>query len=76
MNNESVKVYNFKVDEYHTYFVGKSILLVHNSQCIGEHGTQTSSKTIWKNGKTERIDVENLAPGVRDGNIHYNKFFN
>ena len=38
---------------------------------IGEHGVQTSSKTTWKNGKTERIDVENPAPGERPGQIHY-----
>lgn len=38
---------------------------------IGEKGTQTSSKTTWKNGKTERIDVENPDPGERSGQIHY-----
>lgn len=38
---------------------------------VGENGTQTSSKTTWQNGKTERIDVENPAPGERPGQIHY-----
>ncbi|WP_051934024.1 T7SS effector LXG polymorphic toxin [Carnobacterium gallinarum] len=38
---------------------------------IGANGTQVSSKTTWKNGKTERVDVENPAPGIRDGDIHY-----
>ena len=38
---------------------------------LGENGTQVSSKTIWKNGKTERIDVENPAPGERPGQVHY-----
>lgn len=38
---------------------------------VGENGTRTSSKTTWKNGKTERIDVENPAPGERPGQIHY-----
>lgn len=38
---------------------------------VGENGTQTSSKTTWKNGKTERIDVENPAPGERPGQVHY-----
>lgn len=32
---------------------------------LGEKGTQVSSKTTWKNGKTERIDVENPVPGER-----------
>ena len=26
---------------------------------FGENGTQFESKTTWKNGKTERIDIEN-----------------
>ena len=30
-----------------------------------------SIKTTWQNGKTERIDVENPAPGERPGQIHY-----
>ena len=38
---------------------------------VGENGAQTSSKTTWQNGKTERIDVENPAPGERPGQIHY-----
>lgn len=31
LDNESEKVYNFKVDEYHTYFVGSTSVLVHNA---------------------------------------------
>ena len=40
---------------------------------MGESGAQFSSKTVWKKGKTERIDVENPAPGVRAGQIHYHE---
>ncbi|MCR4651424.1 MAG: hypothetical protein K5662_06680 [Lachnospiraceae bacterium] len=43
---------------------------------IGEDGTQVNSKSTWKNGKTERIDVENPAPGGRPGQIHYYDTFN
>ncbi len=43
-----------------------------NHHMIGENGTKTNgSKTLWRNGKTERIDVENLAPGKRPGQVHY-----
>ena len=38
---------------------------------LGAKGTQVSSKTTWQNGKTERIDVENPAPGERPGQVHY-----
>ena len=35
---------------------------------VGENGTKTDgSKTTGQNGKTERVDVENLDPGKRDG---------
>ena len=37
----------------------------------GEKGTQVSSQSTWKNGSTERIDVENPAPGQRLGQVHY-----
>ncbi len=67
----STTVYNFQVEDYHTYFVGENKVWVHNAECIGKNGTQTSSTTTWQNGKTERIDVENLAPGKRNGNLHY-----
>jgi hypothetical protein len=39
---------------------------------FGESGTQLAgSKTTGRNGKTERVDVENPAPGKRDGDVHY-----
>jgi RHS repeat-associated protein len=37
---------------------------------LGANGTQTTSKTLWENGK-EHIDVENPNPGQRPGQIHY-----
>ncbi len=69
--DKPVKVYNFQVEDFHTYHVGENCILVHNANYIGANGTQTSSTTTWKNGKTERIDVENPSPGNRNGNIHY-----
>ncbi len=39
---------------------------------IGTNGTQSSSVTKWKAKDSKaRIDVENPAPGKRDGQIHY-----
>ena len=39
---------------------------------LGANGTVTrGSLTLGKNGKTERVDVENMAPGKRPGNLHY-----
>jgi len=79
---EPVTVYNFEVEDWHTYYVSEEEVLVHNTcmmpkgdssskHMLGANGTQVASKTTWKNGKTERIDVENPAPGERPGQIHY-----
>ncbi|MBO0423992.1 hypothetical protein, partial [Enterococcus plantarum] len=40
---------------------------------LGANGTQVTSKTMWQNGTTERVDVENQAPGKRPGNVHYHE---
>lgn len=41
---------------------------------LGENGIQVSgSKTTGQNGKTERVDVENPAPGKRPGDVHYHE---
>ncbi len=42
-----------------------------DSHLIGENGTQTPSETTWNGQGQERLDVENPAPGQRDGQIHY-----
>jgi hypothetical protein len=68
---QMVKVYNFEVEDFHTYFVSNIGILVHNT--CGENGTKVTSKTTWKNGKTERIDVENPAPALRPGDVHYHE---
>ncbi|WP_294129382.1 polymorphic toxin-type HINT domain-containing protein [Propionicimonas sp.] len=61
-------VYNFEVAGDHNYYVTDAQLLVHNCP-IGEFGPQIVSRTVGK-GKGWRIDVENPAPGVRDGQMH------
>jgi hypothetical protein len=43
----------------------------YQGEILGANGTQVASKTVWKGSGQERIDVENPAPGVRPGQIHY-----
>ena len=38
-----VKVYNFQVEDYHTYYVADSAVLVHNT-CSGNHGNSLNTK--------------------------------
>ncbi len=47
LDNEIVTVYNFQVDEYHTYFVGERGIWVHNSKCGGSYKSLKKDK----NGK-------------------------
>ncbi len=61
-------VYNFEVAGDHNYYITDAQLLVHNCP-IGEFGPSIVSRTVGK-GKGWRIDVENPAPGVRDGQMH------
>jgi hypothetical protein len=42
-----VKVYNFQVEDYHTYFVGKTNVLVHNSEYETDIGD-------YRGGRTEK----------------------
>jgi RHS repeat-associated protein len=47
-----------------------SLGLAAGAPMLGANGTQTTSKTLWEDGK-EHIDVENPNPGQRPGQIHY-----
>lgn len=38
---ESVKVYNFEVEDFHTYYVGKISVLVHNV-CMGSRNPKVA----------------------------------
>ncbi len=55
------KVYNFTVDEYHTYYVSKSNVLVHN-------GNPCDFGFMWQEAKTVLTDV--LTKGVH-GNVFF-----
>ncbi len=42
-----------------------------NSKASTNRGTIVNSKTLWKDSKGNRIDVENPNPGQRPGQIHF-----
>ena len=48
---ETISVYNFKVADYHTYFVGLNHLLVHNNNCAKIIEDVESGKTELENTK-------------------------
>lgn len=41
LEDRTVKVYNFKVDDYHTYFVGNNYVWVHNAECTIEFSNKS-----------------------------------
>ncbi|NLZ72672.1 MAG: hypothetical protein GX905_02480 [Bacteroidales bacterium] len=34
LENKTVKVYNFNVDDFHTYFIGENSIWIHNASCV------------------------------------------
>lgn len=74
-NNDGVEVYNFKVEDYHTYYVGENCILVHNAnyktrvpkqgvikETNNSDGTTTYTKVI--DGK--EVSVTYSAEGYPD----------
>ena len=49
LKDEKCTVYNFQVEEYHTYFVGEQGILVHNAEYTGEVPNQPKIDVNGKN---------------------------
>ena len=62
---EPVAVYNFEVEDYHTYYVGDAEVLVHNTCMVGGNGTKGVS-----NPKSQRwLDAEAKLKKSAEGNV-------
>ena len=51
-SHDGVEVFNFKVEDYHTYYVGESCILVHNA----DYDTELISKNIMSKVANDEID--------------------
>ena len=66
MTDKPVKVYNFQVEDFHTYHVGKNGVWVHNSNCKliknddGAYDAELSYKEDWTPGKLSGDDAGHL----------------
>ena len=68
-----IKVYNFEVEEFHTYFVGECGVLVHN-ECKTDWGAAHTKKNENHNNAIE-IELDNaLANGANKSSIRKNKW--
>ena len=82
---EHVTVYNFTVDELHTYFVGQNAILVHNVSCPGAVGSSApqpkSTRFVAEADGTvhdvkptmDRISSGGRNPHRNDGSVFKNK---
>jgi hypothetical protein len=57
-----IKVYNFEVEDWHTYFVSEQDVFVHNS-CKGKGTSKTKggSETYKQNSKYDRPEIETYS---------------
>ena len=58
----SVRVYNFEVADFHTYYVGRSAVLVHNT-CGGNSSSRGVGGKGWVGDKTWRENVSTVGNG-------------
>ena len=67
MTDDSVKEYNFQVEDYHTYFVGTSQIMVHNSDCgIQENGYVDAKKIAEDPSEFTGKDVNDYAREMKE----------
>lgn len=57
-----IKVYNFEVADFHTYYVGKSSVLVHNT-CGENSSSRGVGEKGWVGDKTWRENVSTVGKG-------------
>ena len=67
--DEPVEVFNFEVEDFHTYFVGNCGILVHNALCheLGKAGEKAAG--IEKNTKTISMNGRNRIPDGYNPNM-------
>ena len=78
--NKPVTVYNFEVEDFHTYYVGENSILVHNKGCgLNKLTDSYIKKTLKLNahsikreylGKKAKISLYNLAVDKKTGIIY------
>ena len=78
MLEEPVKVYNFEVEDFHTYYVGTDVsVLVHNQNCKNypnDYSTKaTENKSAYYNSEGEARSVARTKVGHNPVDIGDNK---
>ncbi|MEG1411367.1 MAG: polymorphic toxin-type HINT domain-containing protein [Terrisporobacter sp.] len=72
--DELITVYNFEVEDFHTYFVSNTRILVHNSCYVDENRTPIDSETILNNSSYNRTSYEVKGAKVyKKGKYYYHR---
>ncbi len=64
---EAVEVYNFRVADYHTYYVGDGDVLVHNTTCANPSGSDSNTEVIRVRHYTNTKGLK----GIQESGIIY-----
>ena len=56
--DQPIQVYNFEVEDFHTYFVGENCVLVHNS-CAHNKEWNRERRKYWRNQAEQYLDDAN-----------------
>ena len=68
--DEPVEVFNFEVEDYHTYFVGEQYILVHNASCHQSKEWRAEKKRYWKEqGEMYRGNAQNQLSNSGNYNV-------
>ncbi|OPX42923.1 hypothetical protein CLHUN_32470 [Ruminiclostridium hungatei] len=65
ITNEPTKVYNFQVDDFHTYHVGNNGVLVHNAN-YNKEGLKTNNPQSYLQRALKNQDVENMPARMKE----------
>ncbi len=66
-------MYNFQVEDHHTYYVGNSTILVHNADEYSSNITPDMEKKILEGqrvGNSNRVKGGH-SPDINDSNLNY-----
>lgn len=62
--DEPVEVFNFEVEDCHTYFVGNSYILVHNANCH-DSAWAKQRRDYWKGEAQKIVDNDNFGASMK-----------
>ncbi len=79
LHDETVKVYNFKVEDHHTYYVGENSILVHNAEDYIKANRVPLDKETVLSDKSKYTKISRRFPEAKgatvykgkDGNYYY-----